>query len=293
MTWFDRNGQPLGSIGPIGQYLQFSLSPDDGRVAAVRVDPSSGRSDIWVIDGGGDARQLTFEGARTMNPLWSRDGSDVVFASDRRGRWEIRRKSVDSGEPDEELLSSEYSVVPAHWSADDRLLFFQWHDPRKGNFWLLPMNPGSTPRRLPYLGRDENAGRISPDGRWLASSTWESGWSVHVRPLQSGDGRWQLSAPGQVEPQPRWRADGRELFYLADDMSLTAVAIESGSSFRAGSPHPLFRSLAMAPSGATGNVFDVASDGRRFLMKIPRGTSPITVVANWTALIGVRSPIGK
>jgi Tol biopolymer transport system component len=288
LTWFDRTGRPLGPIGPVGNYLQFALSPADTLVAAARLDPNTGTSDIWILDGAGaGVRRITFEKARAAHPLWSRDSSSVVFASDRRGRWEIRRKPLNEDRGDEELLASDGSVVPTDWSPDGRLLFFQWGHGSKG-FSLLGLNDlnrseSSHPIQLPYLGLDENAGRISPDGRWLAYSVWDSGWSVYVQPLHSAEGRWQLSPPGSVEPQPKWRTDGKELFFISDDMSLMAVDLEPGETFRASAPHRLFQTQAVAPSGLSGQAYDVASDGQRFLVKVPAAVSPLTVVVGWPA----------
>lgn len=133
-----------------------------------------------------------------------------------------------------------------------RLLFHQWDQNAQGNFSLITTDSDAKLTRLPYLGSDEGSGRISPDGRWLAYVAWESGHSVYVRPPHSAESRWQISQPGGIEPDPRWRADGRELFFLSPDLSLMAVEIQSGLSFRAGPAQRLFQTGAIAPSGLTG-----------------------------------------
>jgi DNA-binding winged helix-turn-helix (wHTH) protein/Tol biopolymer transport system component len=283
LFWFDRAGKSLGSVGSVGPYLQFSVSPDNMRVAAARLDPQTGRSDIWIIDGTtGAERRLTFDGSRATRPVWSRDGSSIAFASARRGRQETYKKALSGNGPEERLVSSDTSVVLDDWSRDGRVLFHQWNLKPKGNFSLLA-GGDATPVRLPYLALDESSGRISPDGRWLAYVGWEIGRGVYVRPLQSADSRWQIASSSGLEAEPRWRGDGRELFFLSSDLSLMAADIESVPAFRAGSARRLFRTQAVAPSGLTGQMaYDVTSDGQRFLVKVPASFSPITLVVNWT-----------
>lgn len=142
---------------------------------------------------------------------------------------------------------------------------------------------GSEP--LPYLETDERAGRISPDGRWIAYRGYGSGWFIYVRPMHASNSRWQVSGAAGQFSEPRWRADGRELFYLAPDLSLMAGPVAAGSTFHAGPPRRLFQTHAAPPSGAAGRAYDVVPDGSRFLVKIPAAAAPITVLAGWTALI--------
>jgi Tol biopolymer transport system component len=285
LVWFDRDGNRLGRVGPAGEYLHFALSPDNTHIAAARLDPRTGTSDIWIIDvADGNARRLTFEGARAAHPLWSRDGAAILFASDTSGRREIR-KVVLNGQRDELVFSSKNSAIPADWSPEGNLLFYQWDHNTKQNFSLVSLGKSTAPMPLPYLGADESSGRISPDGRWLVYGTWESGWTVYVRPLQSSEGRWQLSAPGTVEPQPQWRGDGREIYFVADDLSLMAADVNAEHAFRLGPARRLFRTTLIAPSGMTGNAYDVTSDGRRFLLKLPVETPSISVVVEWASLI--------
>jgi Tol biopolymer transport system component len=254
-------------------------------VAAARIDPHTGTSDIWIIDAArGNERRLTFDTSWETYPLWSRDSSSIVFASDRRGRWEMYKKASSGDGPDQRLLPSGLSVFPSDWRSDGRLLFRQW-DPNqktKGDFSLLAPGDDAKPVRLPDLESDEQSGRISPDGRWLAYEGWESAWSVYVRPLQSTESRWQVSPIGGAEP--RWRADGRELFFLSPDLSVMAMDIEPVDTFRVVPARRLFQTQAVAPSGLVGQAYDVTSDGQRFLVKVPASFSPITVVVNWTSL---------
>jgi DNA-binding winged helix-turn-helix (wHTH) protein/Tol biopolymer transport system component len=281
LVWFDRAGRSLGTVGSVGEYLQFAIAPDDRRVAAARLDPQTGRSDIWILDGTtGDEQRFTFDGSRARRPIWSRDGSRIAFASVRGGRQEIYSKESSGNGPEELLVSTETSVVLDDWSRDGRVLVHQWGLQHGGSFSLAARDRALFP--LPSLAVDESAGRISPDGRWLASvGTWTR-HGVYVRPVASAENRWQIASDSGLEPEPRWRADGRELFFLAPDLSLMTAEIEPGPVFRAGSPRRLFQTHAVAPSGLTGQMaYEVASDGQRFLVKVPATSPPITVLVNW------------
>ena len=282
LEWFDRAGKSLGAVAPIGGYLQFAISPDGTQVAAARLDSRTGTSDIWILSATGrDARRLTFDEGWDAWPLWSRDGSRIVFGSNRRGRWEIYTKA-SSGEGREELLlSSDGSLFADDWDPAGQLLFHRREANESGTFALL--GPGGQARPVPFDNPDigESSGRISPDGRWLAYARYESGNSIYVRPLASAESRWQISPAGSVEA--RWRNDGRELFYLASDLSLVAMDVEAGSGFRVGSNRTLFHTKAATPSGLTGQAYDVTPDGQRFLVKVPASPSSITVIVNWTA----------
>ena len=282
LAWFDRNGKSLGPAGPVGGYLRFSVSPDNRRVAAARLDPHIGTSDIWIIDAAGASqRRLTFDTSWETSPLWSRDGSRIAFNSERSGRWEIYEKASSGDGLARRLVSSDTSVSLEDWTPDGRVLFQQSSQKIKSDFWLLGP-PDKKPVRVPYLESDEGSGRISPDGRWLAYIGHESGWSIYVRSLQSMNSRWPISPEGGAEP--RWRADGKELFYLSPDLSMMAMDIEPGPTLRAGAARRLFQTQAVAPSGLTGQAYDVTSDGQRFLVKVPASFSPITVVVNWTSV---------
>ena len=283
LEWFDRAGESLGAVGSPGGYLQFSISPDSTRIAAARLDPIRGTSDIWLLDTRDNAEQrLTFDASWDILPLWSPDGSSVIFSSNRRGPWEVYRRSATGAGNDEQVVPSETSVFADDWSQDGRLLLRQWDRSEKGRFALVDIGRDPRLSTLPYR-ETENDGRISPDGRWVAYASYDAGMSIFVRPVASADTRWQISGRGASEV--RWRADGRELFYLAPDLSIMSVAAESGKIFRALPPLRLFQTRAVQPSGVAGRAYDVTSDGQRFLINVPASSPPITAVVNWTALL--------
>ena len=282
LEWFDRSGNGLGALGPPGGYLQFSIAPDNTRVAAARIDPVRGTSDIWILgDPGGGERRLTFDPGWETLPLWSPDQTSIVFSSNRTGKWEIYRKAATGAGTDEPLVRADASVRADDWLPDGRVLAQRAEKTRNNTFLLIPASNTDQSTALPRIEVVQNGGTISPDGKWLAYEGYEAGMAIFVRPVQSADARWQVSGPGGIEP--RWRGDGRELFFLSPNLSIMSVDVESGPVFRATVPRMLFQSRAIAPSGVAGRGFDVTSDGQRFLVNVPASSPPITVVANWLA----------
>jgi len=285
LTWFDRSGNPLRSIGPAGVYRHFAIAPNGTRVAAARIDLQKGTSDVWIFDDAeGANRRLTFEPSWERAPVWSPDGSRIAFSSDRTGHWGVYEKATSGERPEQPIVAAETSTFPEEWLSDGRLLLREYRYDRqtKGDFWTIVPGTNAAPIKLPASESDVQSGRISPDGRLLAYESWDDGrWSIFVRPLQATDTRWQISPAGSVEP--RWRADGRELFFLAPDMALMAIDVEAGSTFKTGAARRLFQTRAAVPSGLTGPAYDASSDGQRFLIKVPASSSQITVVINWTS----------
>ena len=281
LLWFARDGTQRGEVGRPGGYLQFSLSPDGSRVAAARLNPQTGGSDIWIINAAGDERRLTFDPSWNTRPVWSADGAVIAYESDRGGRRNIYAKAAGGDGPDERLVGGESPVFPQQWLRDGRLLFRTVEHSTKGNFWLLARGR-PTPERLAVLEADEEAGQISPDGRWLAYTSYDdAAWAVNVRPVSSIESRWEVAPEGA---EPRWRGDGKELYYLSPELALMAAPIEEATSFRWAQPHLLFKTHAVAPNGLAGQAYDVSADGTRFLVKVRATSSSITVVVNSTAL---------
>jgi len=285
LDWFDRGGKLLGSVGEPGDYEDPRLSPDARRLATNRIDPANGASSIWIFDmtGGGGTR-FTFSQSVNHYPVWSPDGSRVAFDTNRNGPSDIFMKSFEGSGEERSVLASEVAKSPTDWSTDGSTLVFERLDPRtKYDLWRLSLKAGATPEPIVRSDASETDGRISPDGKWLAYASNESGtWEAYVTAFPGPGGRWQVSNGGGV--QPVWSRTGREIFFLAGDRKLMAAPCETGPAFSVGAPRALFQTLARY----TGNVaYDVAPDGR-FLVNTLVGASaapPITVVTHWdTAL---------
>jgi Tol biopolymer transport system component len=290
LVWVDRHGRQLDRLGPDGEYTNPVLSPAGDRVAVGRLDPRTDTEDIWVIETvHGTASRLTFDPAWDTEPVWSPDGRQIVFASNRSGHWAIYKKASDGSGAEAQLVSD---GLPMDWSRDGQWLLFRNGAPTSASLltlWILPLERDRRPtplmRTVPV---EAHHGQVSSDGRWLAYASNQSGVSeVFVRPFPSGEGKWQVSQGGGIEP--KWRADGSELFYLAPDGRLMSVAIRSTHGFAAGFATPLFdTALSGAFNPVTGtNQYAVAADGQRFLLNRPVSVaaSPITVVLNWTSTL--------
>ena len=240
----------------------------------------------------GDPVRLTFDAAVDGNPLWSSDGQRVVFYSSRSGPglWE----KSGSGAGDEQLVA-DIAGLPLSWSPDGQFLLYSLVSPNTGaDLWILPMAGNRKARPLVQMSMDQNGGQFSPDGRWLAYESNDAGrYEVYVQAFPGGGGKRQVSVAGGT--QPRWRHDGKELYYIAPDARLTAVpamATAGGSTLDIGVPVPLFRTrLATGGGVARGRPeYVVAPDGRFLMNTIVENTaaSPITVIVNWAATVGAR-----
>jgi hypothetical protein len=284
LEWFDREGKSLGVAGPAGGTSSPALSPDGKQVAVDRTDSQAGGNhDIWLLDQArGTSLRFTFHPARETSPVWSPDGASVAFASERDGPFSIYRKSANNEGTEEALLKSSMAPRPTDWSRDGRFLLYTVFDPKTGNdLWLLPLDGDRKPR--PYLQTpfSESQGQFSPDGRWVAYTSNESGRpQVYVQPFPAAGGKWQISTAGGV--QPRWRGDGKELFYIGLDRKLMAVEVKTGAKSEAGIPKPLFK-LRVLPSPII-TRYTAAADGKRFLISTAidqESDSAFHVVLNW------------
>jgi Tol biopolymer transport system component len=284
LTWFDRAGKPQGNLGTPGTFLMPSISPDGNQVAVDRLDPQAGTYDLWLHDlQRNTAQRITFDPKHDDHPVWSPDGTRVVFSSNRGGHYDLYLKSVTNGSNAEVLLETPLQKFPSDWSRDGRFILYYQVDPKtKYDIWVLSVADRKT---HPYLQTEfsESWPKVSPDGRWLAYTSDESKQSeVYVQSFPSPGGKWKVSVDGGSRPV--WSRDGKEIFYIAMDKKLMAASVLPGAKFQTDTPKPLFETKI-----TSARLYDVSPDGRRFLIVSPMeetAAPPMTVVVNWTA--GVR-----
>jgi serine/threonine protein kinase/Tol biopolymer transport system component len=287
LAWFDRAGKEVGTLGAPdpNNLLNPELSPDGRRVAVFRT--VQGNTDVWLIDAErGVPSRFTFDPAIDGYPIWSPDGSRVLFSSNRKGTWNLYQKASSGADRDELILESSLTKFSRDWSTDGRFLLFVQVDPKTlGNLWVLPLFGERKPFPIVNTSFQESHGQFSPDCRWVAYISNESGrFEVYVQPFPGRGGEWQVSTGGGIEP--RWRRDGKELFYIAPDGKLMAVPIQSaGQTLDARAPVALFQTRIVGGSqDLQGQQYAVAADGQRFLINITvdeSSSSPITIVTNW------------
>jgi dipeptidyl aminopeptidase/acylaminoacyl peptidase len=310
LTWFDRAGAVLATAGEPGQYSSIDLSPDGTRVAVSRVSPQAGRGsgrvkyDIWVHEFARSTNtRITSDPASDWLATWSPDGIHLIYSSERDGPvFNIYRKPASGAGAEELLLKSNEDKSIQDWSRDGKFLLYSitahgehsYRPPASHDLWVLPLNRGNPAGQEPklYLGTEfnESQGRFSPDGHLVAYTSNASGRDeIYVQPFPASvGGKTIVSRGGGVAP--RWRRDGKELFYISADSKMMSVEVSTGPVFRAGIPRALFQAPIWG-GGTTHHVtrYDVTADGKKFLINSVEGgvppPSPITVVLNWTALL--------
>ena len=289
LVWFDRSGEPLGEASQPGLYSNPALSRDEARVAVERRETTTAAADIWILDltRGGTPSRFTFDPGNDGSPTWSPDGRQIAFSSRRNGQLDIYRKNASGIGEAELLLESEAPKAPVEWSQDGAWLSFVDLD-SQGNWdlWVLPLAEDREPIPFLHTPFEDLLGRLSPDSRWMAYMSDESGQrEIYVQSFPESGGKWLISTSGGVYPQ--WRADGRELFYLGPDGNLMAVEIEAdGDTPVAGIPQALFPINGPGPTTLQRNNYEVTADGQRFLVNAfveDAVRAPITWVLNWTA----------
>ena len=294
-TWFDRGGNQMGHLDGSISYFAPSFSRDGTRLAAARVDPEVGTPDLWSIDvTRGIAQRLTYDPREDFFPVWSPDRATLVFGAQSPGTPpNVFHKALGVPGNGESLVRSRYNDQPTDWSPDGQFVIYSRRDPRsQWDLWLKPMSPEGSRTETPFLSTaaNEHLAQFSPDGRWVAYVSDESGTNeVYVESFPKRGTREQMSNGGGS--QPRWKADGRELFYLSADGHLMSVAVNPGTRLEPGKPSILFKSRIFDVFGAENNGYNwnyaVAPDGNRFLITTVTDESATipttTVVLNWLA----------
>ena len=289
LTWFDRAGKALTLVGNpdparISNQGVMSVSPDDRRVSLART--VDGNLDLWLLDleRSGAMSRFTFDRASDGFPLWSRDGLRLAFGSTRRGELDLFQRLV-GGNSDEPLLVTSHNKVPVDWSPDGRVLLYLDADPKTHlDIWALPIGREEKPFPVVQSDYEDLNPQFSPDGTWIAYQSNESNrYEVYVRRFRGAGTSVPISTDGGT--QPRWRRDGKELFYLGLDQRLTAVPIafsSDGRSVKVGTQSPLFQTRIGGP-GISQREYEVSRDGQRFLMDAPvdEPLAPIVLIQNW------------
>jgi Tol biopolymer transport system component len=280
LVWRDRRGRDLARLnGPPGIYRDPEIAPDGKRVIAHRTDGHGGGSDVWVWnDPAESSSRFTFGGAAT--PAWYGDGSYVAFT---RGG-SLYRKPASGAGSEEQVQETPTRIVPTDISHDGRFLLYQVRDKGSLDLWMVSLEHPADPIAIRASPAQEENGRLSPDGRFIAYSSDESGRKeVYVQSVSANGGRWQVSSSGGV--QPRWRGDGRELYFLGEGAAMMAMPVEIGANtFRHGEATTLFDVPLATATWDSRNDYDVSPDGERFLWITPNEralAAPITVVVNW------------
>jgi Tol biopolymer transport system component/predicted Ser/Thr protein kinase len=292
LGWYDRAGKSLGPVGAPGADQYHALSPDEKAVVFAR--GTGNRTDLWVRDlSRGAETRFTSDASRNVLPFWSPQGDRIVFTSARKGTYNLYQKAASGSGQDELLLPNSSNDLPSQWSRDGRFIVYSEGSPKnKLELWVLPTDGAAADRKpIPFLRTEFNQGfgQLSPDSHWMAFTSDRSGRrEVYVRPFPPGDGEWTISiAGGQA---PRWRGDGKELFFEAADGKMMAVPViavlGAKPSFEAGAPVALFDAHIMQSPGSLGFGYEVTADGKRFLINTIAGaaaTPLLTVVTNWSA----------
>jgi serine/threonine protein kinase len=297
LTWFDRAGNSLGVVGTTGDYPDFRLSPKDETLALSLVDPRSWNPDIWLIDlSRSSLSRFTVGTALNASPLWAPDGSRILFRTNRNGATELYGKSAGGGgNEDAELTQAAQlaagiespNLVPSDWSPDGRYLIGTIPQKTTGyDLWLIPLGGNKKPVKFLESPGDQLHANFSPEGHFVAYSSDESGrFQVYVQTIPLSDRKWQVSTNGGYEP--RWKADGREIYYLSDDRKLMAVTVSAGPAF--GVPKVLFQTRVPQGVISRRTHYVPTRDGSRFLISTQTDeapSNPITIVLNWQAELG-------
>jgi Tol biopolymer transport system component len=300
IVWYDRAGNPLSSVAA-GAIRYPAISPDQKTVAFQRLS-SATASDLWLRDNRGSEARFTTDVSANATPFWSPKGDRMVFASNRKGGvYNLYRKVTNGNgkEKDELLLETGNAKFPSQWSRDGRFIVYTEADAKtKQDIWVLPVE-GSAARgsnemkAFPFVHTEFNEifGQLSPDSRWMAYTSDESGHrEVYVSPFPSAESKSNISVAGGQEP--RWSGDGREIFFEAADGKLMAAMVRpivgTKTPFQVDTPHALFDAHRARNQRDVLYEYDVTPDGKRFLVHTtnapgPASTLPLTVVVNWTA----------
>jgi eukaryotic-like serine/threonine-protein kinase len=287
LAWWSRDGKPIGFVPKSDRYLAPALSPDGARLAVEIFAGGQGIGDIWIFDlTRGTSTRLTFGPYSQGAPVWSPDGKTVFYSSG-AGFPHIRAKAADGSTPERVVTESDDTVeIPASFSPDGRYLVYERRVPKSEigfHIWALPLSGDGKTFPIVQSAFEERAPSVSPDGKWMAYQTNESGrWEICITAFPGGGAKWQVSSIGGAAA--KWRRDGKELFFLDPSDNLIGVDVNtSGNAVHLGTPHTLFQAVGIQREYGP---YDVTADGKRFLINsgnLKEGSDPFTLVQNWPA----------
>ena len=280
MVWYDRDGHEVGVATKPAVYGNIALSPNGRFVATDTTDPGSQNTDIYTFAlDTGEAKRLTFDPAIDSMPVWSPDSKQILFGNNHEPKFDLYLKNSDGAEEEKIIPQDGADRFPNDWSRDGKYILYE----RGADLWYATVADLKPTQFLKAVSTLKTA-RFSPDGKWVAYSSNESGkWEIYVTTFPDAHGKWQVSTAGGT--QPRWRGDGKELFYLSPDDKLVAVPVKTGANFDTGTPSALFQAYPRETVAATSEQFfyDVSQDGQKFLIntQLKSAIRPMSVVLNW------------
>jgi Tol biopolymer transport system component/predicted Ser/Thr protein kinase len=288
LTWLDRQGKAISRVGEPGPYTSLAVSPDGTRVVVSLNNVFQGTAawNLWLLDlARGTSKRFTSAVGRNDYPVWSPDGSRIVFVSSREGGsnsiLNLYQKLAGGAQEEDVLFRSGELKFPTSWSRDGRFLLYTLADPKmKKDIWVLSMESDHQRTRLLGTEFNESQAQFSPDSRWIAYTSDASGGNeVYVRAFPDAKEDFVISKGGGSSP--RWRDDGKELYYISPDGKVMEVELTAGVLFQAGTPKPLFQISGILPE------WNVQAGGKRFLIAVPvdQTEAPFTVLLNWTAAL--------
>jgi Tol biopolymer transport system component len=300
LTWYSRAGKVLSRVGEPGVQANPALSPDGSRVSVDITDLKANNLDVWIEDlSRNTSTRFTFDPAEETDGVWSRDGKIVAYRSLATGAG-VNYKDADGLKPEKVLFElghaingvgntqgvitdDSFDLIPNSWTPDDKQVLCALQTSTKNSRSTLVLVPvgGGTPTQFHQTDASETNAQISADGKWVTYASNESGeWEIYVTTFPSAAGKWQVSRGGGTEP--RWRADGKELFYLGPTGMLMSVSVDATGTFSSSAPAPLFQVRGRAPISSTDLfTYDVTKDGQKFLVNEylkPDHVAPLTIV---------------
>ncbi len=293
LAWFDRSGKLVESLDETTLHWDAQLSPDGQRAAVAKGDPEPS---LWIYEPGRGAKtRFTLGESFSRAPIWSPDGSRIAFASIREsGRLGIYEKPSNGSGGEHLMEESDADEVPTGWSPDGRFIVYSRGAPGATQIWVLPLEGDRKAFPIVQTPPWADAGQFSPDGRWIVYTSRESGIDeVYATPFPGPGGKWQVSTAGGSSP--RWRRDGKELFFVSrDDILMAASVGAKGYELGVSAPRPLFRIKTEDSAFLSARGYDVSADGLRFLVSSAGEATatppPLTVTLRWSALLKGRKP---